>query len=202
VRVLLLHGMGRTPLSMWRLGRFLSRHGHQVELAGYSATFERFARITTRVRARLLRLSEHGEPYAVVGHSLGGLIARAALADVPTPPARLVLLGTPGQPPRLAMRLVRRWPYRLLNGECGQLLAREEFFTTLPLPPVPITSIAGTAGPRGRWSPFGEELNDWVVAVGEAPQGPGDAPVHVEATHTFLMNHRAVRELILQALDA
>lgn len=201
MRVVLLHGMGRTPLSMWRLGRFLAEHGHRPELVGYSATFERFDRISSRVHRRLVRVAGHGAPYALVGHSLGGLIARAALAGVPTPPTAVVLLGTPGRPPRLATRLARRWPYRLVNGECGQLLAQPEFFAALPPHSAPTTSIAGTAGPRGRWSPFGEQPNDWVVSLDEAASDLAES-IEVAATHTFMMNHRRVRELILQALDA
>src|SRR6266545_2243859 len=89
MRVLLLHGLGRTPLSLARLGRELRRAGHVPELVGYVAAVERFAVIRARVRRRLEHAARRGEPYAAVGHSLGGLLVRAALtewpADLPLP---------------------------------------------------------------------------------------------------------------------
>lgn len=196
MNLLLIHGMGRTPLSMWRLARHLRRNGHEVTLAGYSVTFERFGPIVERLTRRLLALAARGEPYAVVAHSLGGILAQTALPGVWPLPEHLILLGTPSRPPRLAVRLASRWPYRLINGECGQLLSRDDFFASLPRLDVRVTSIAGTSGPRGKWSPFGDVPNDWVVAEDEmwAPD------VTVRGTHTFLMNHREVREVVLRVL--
>jgi hypothetical protein len=200
MRLLLVHGMGRTPLSLARLARFLRQEGHRVERVGYVAAIESFERIRARVRRRLERLARADEPYAVIGHSLGGLALRAALSGLTPAPGHLVMLATPNQPPRLASRLQRFWPYRVFCGDCGQLLARAEFFRQLPLPSVPYTIIAGTAGPRGRRSPFGLEANDWIVAVEETKVGPGDQPVTLPVGHTFMMNDRRVHAAIRQAL--
>jgi hypothetical protein len=200
MKVLLIPGMGRTPVSLWRLRRFLRREGHEATVAGYSATFERFEAIVARVRRHLEALAATGMPYAVVAHSLGGILTRAALPGVTPKPARLVFLGTPFRAPRLAVRLASRWPYRLVNGECGQRLADDAFLAALPLPDVPLTAIAGTRGPRGRWSPFGSDPNDGIVAVGEAACDGVEA-VHLPATHTFLMNHPEARAVIRRALS-
>ena len=147
MHVLLIHGLARTPLSLLGLARDLRRAGHRTELVAYSGALESFPRIIARVRHRLGLAAERGDPYAVVGHSLGGLIVRAALdpwpADRPLP-RHVVMLGTPSRVPRLARRFHRWWPYRLVNGECGQLLAAPGFFARLPRPAVPTTVIAGT----------------------------------------------------------
>lgn len=201
MRVLLLHGMGRTPASLWRLGRFLRHHGHLPVLVGYSATFERFDRIVARVHLHLATLAESGEPYAVIAHSLGGIVARAALPGIASAPARLIFLGTPARPPQLAVHLAPRFAYRWLNGEAGQLLADEHFFASLPMPDAPITTVAGTAGPQGRWSPFPAAENDWVIGADEAAM-PGAENLRVPAAHTFLMNHAAVRDIIRRLLSA
>jgi alpha-beta hydrolase superfamily lysophospholipase len=119
MRVLLVHGMGRTPLSLRLLAKFLRQQGYRSERLGYVAALEGFSRIQSRVRQRLERLSQTGEPYAVLGHSLGGLTLRAALPGVHPAPLHLIMLGTPNQPPRLARRLRRLWIYRLLCGESG-----------------------------------------------------------------------------------
>src|SRR5919112_4378903 len=112
MRLLLVHGMGRTPLSFGRLTRVLRQHGHRVERLGYVAAAEGFLRIRARVRRRLEALAQGGEPYAVIGHSLGGLILRAELSGLAPAPRHLVMLATPNRPPRLAQRLQRLWLYR------------------------------------------------------------------------------------------
>jgi hypothetical protein len=201
MRVLLVHGMGRTPLSLSRLCRFLRRSGHHPERLGYVAALESFSRIKARVRRRLETLADSGQPYAVIGHSLGGLALRAALVGLEPAPVHLVMLATPNRPPRLARRLHQTWPYRLLCGECGQMLARPEFFAQLPPPPVPYTIIAGDGGYRGARGPFGGDPNDWIVAVEETKITSADLPTIFPVGHTFMMNDRRVLAAIGQALS-
>jgi pimeloyl-ACP methyl ester carboxylesterase len=204
LQVLLVHGMGRTPLSLFRLARHLRRAGHRPRVVGYVAAVERFPTIRDRVRRRLELAARSGRPYAAVGHSLGGLLVRAALADWPGAmplPRHVIMLGTPSRPPRLARRLQRLWPYRLFNGECGQLLARAEFFTGLPPVVVPWTIVAGTGGWRGNWGPFGHDANDGVVAVDETEMNGPAQLAQLPVRHTFMMNDRRVRALLLNALD-
>ena len=70
----------------------------------------------------------------------------AAWPDDTPRPERLILLGTPSRPPRLARRFHRLIPYRWINGQSGQLLARSTFFSVLPVDVVPCTVVAGTRG--------------------------------------------------------
>jgi pimeloyl-ACP methyl ester carboxylesterase len=199
--VLLVHGMGRTPLSLNRLARFLRRDGHRIERVGYVAALESFSRIRRRVRRRLEVLARAGERYAVIGHSLGGLALRAALGNLAPAPVCLIMLATPNQSPRLARRLRQFWPYRLLTGESGQLLASEKFFLELPPPSVPYTIIAGSAGPRSRRSVFQGDVNDWLVAVEETKVMPSDRPIVLPVGHTFMMNDRQVQLAVRRALE-
>lgn len=203
MQVLLVHGLARTPLSLLGLARDLRRAGHRTELVAYSGALESFPRIIARVRHRLGLAAERGDPYAVVGHSLGGLIVRAALdpwpADRPLP-RHVVMLGTPSRVPRLARRFHRWWPYRLVNGECGQLLAEPGFFARLPRPAVPTTVIAGTKSWPRALSPFGGAPNDGVVAVDETRPDSGAAVIELPASHTFMMNNRQVRATVRELL--
>jgi pimeloyl-ACP methyl ester carboxylesterase len=202
MHLILVHGMGRTSLSLFRLGRQLRRHGHSVENLGYVAAVERFAAIRARVRGRLVAAAARGAPYVVVGHSLGGLVLRVTVADHPPLhplPAHMIMLGTPNHSPRLARRFARWWPYRVVNGEPGQLLAQPSFYGALPAPAVPTTIIAGTGGSRGRWSPFGGDVNDGVVAL-EETRLAGAAVIELPVRHTFMMNDRRVVETIRRLL--
>lgn len=201
MRLLLVHGMGRTPLSLARLSRALRRDGHQVERVGYVAAVESFDSIRSRVRGRLEALARRGEPYAVIGHSLGGLALRAALVGLTPAPCHFVMLGVPNRPPRLAAKLGRFWPYRWVCGESGQLLGQQSFFAQLRVPEVPYTIIAGCGGSRWRGGPFGGEANDWIVAVDETRILPGDQLAIFPVGHTFMMNHRQVRAAIRRALE-
>lgn len=204
MHLLLVHGMGRTPLSMGRLARDLRRAGHAVHQLGYVAALESMDRMAHRVRDRLEVLGRDREPTVVIGHSLGGLLTRMALnLDPPLSrrPSHLVMLGPPNQSPQLARRLRRFWPYRLVNGDAGQRLADADFYQSLPPPPVPYTIIAGVGGRRDRWSLFHGQPNDGLVGLEETRCLPDDPVITVPARHTFLMNHREVRRVVREILQ-
>jgi hypothetical protein len=138
-----------------------------------------------------------------VAHSLGGLIVRAALGGWPNQwplPRHLIMLGTPNRVPRLAQRFHRWWPYRLINGQCGQLLAQPGFFADLPRPAVPITVIAGNRGWPRAVSLFDGDPNDGVVAVDEARLDSGSVLIELPVSHTFMMNNRQVRAAVRSVL--
>jgi pimeloyl-ACP methyl ester carboxylesterase len=205
MQILLIHGMGRTPLSMRRLARDLRRAGHGVHQLGYSAALEPLDQIAARVRKHLDTLGRDGTPVVSIGHSLGGVLVRMALAIDPSlacPPRHLIMIGPPNRSPRLARRLHRFWPYRWVNGEAGQRLADPSFLAGLPAPPVPYTIIAGTGGRRGRWSVFGDEPNDGLVGREETRCTDEDRVLEVPARHTFIMNHPEVRRIIHAVVGA
>lgn len=199
--VLLVHGLGRTPLSLFGLAPALRRAGHRTQFFAYSPTFEPLPRIIRRLVGRLRELARRGRPVGLVGHSLGGLLLRKALAEVPELRVHhLVMLGTPNRPPRLARWAWRRFALRLATRDCGRFLACPDTIPALPCPAVPYTLIAGSAGPRGKWSPFGDESNDGIVAVSEVPIRDTDVPLVFPVWHTVMMNDRAVQAAVVRAM--
>lgn len=181
---LLVHGLGRSPLSMFPLAGVVRRAGARTHFFGYSPTLEPLDRILRR----LVRALNALRPTFVIAHSLGGLLTRLALAEVAHRPRHLVMLGTPNRPPRLAAYFWRWLPFRLLVGTAGRFLAHPAEYARLPVPDMPCTVIAGTGGPVGRFSPFGNEPNDGIVSVSETDL-PGADTLLVPAWHTWMMAH-------------
>jgi hypothetical protein len=153
--------------------------------------------IVDRLRVRIEEMAD-GD-YVVIGHSLGGLLLRAAVAALSPGvrrPQRIIMLATPNHSPRLARRFERAWWYRMLNGDSGALLADESRVATIPGVDVPCTIVAGTRGINGRWSPFGSEENDGIVAVSETEMAGADEWISLPLRHPFIMNDTRVRRLV------
>lgn len=190
MKALLVHGMGRTPASQLLLAARLRHAGLPAHLFGYSALASWRATVA-RLVSRTLFVSS-GRPYVLVGHSLGCVLIRAALpALAANPPSACFFLAPPSTVCRAARRFSRQRLFRLLTGEVGQLLASEAFMSSLPVPAVPTRVYAGTIGPRGPLSPFGDEPNDGILAVSETAL-TGIPSIPVPALHTFIMNSRLV----------
>ena len=194
---LLVHGMARAPTSMLFLAARLRKYGIRSHLFGYIAALESYDRIVARLTARLATFG--AQPYLVVGHSLGGLLLRSAMAALPAGsrlPDHLYCLGTPSRSPTLARRLGGLLPYRILNGDSGAMLSIADRIDRIPRPLVPTTLVAGTSGARGRWSPFGQAENDWIVSVEEVAL-EGFPLIKLPLSHSFMMNNRRVVDLIV-----
>ena len=191
MNILLLHGQGRTSNAMRLLGVRLRWQGHDVRYFEYYTRKEKFADIQVRLIDAIKTMFSHDEPYVIVGHSMGGLLARASLSSLKDHlPLHLVLLASPGRPPLLAPRVTRSRIYRRLTTDCGQQVANPEFYESLPKPNIPTTIIAGTGGPRSKWLPYGYEANDGAMSVQDTYLGPEYEVIQVPSIHTFIMNSR------------
>jgi pimeloyl-ACP methyl ester carboxylesterase len=199
--VVLIHGMGRTPLSMLRLRRRLRRAGHRAILFGYSPTFESLDGATARL-VRLIGRRVRSPRYALVGHSLGAVIIRNALGRLrDRAPTACCFLAPPMVACKAARFFSRFWLYRLLTGEMGQLLADSAFMQQLPLPAAPTRIYAGTGGPRAAWLPFGMQPNDGILSVPEATGAFSGEVVEVPSIHTFIMHSKTVAADLVHFLD-
>lgn len=202
MEALFVHGMGRSPLSGWPLLRRLRRAGIRGSTFGYLASTESFARAKDRLVPRIAALAARDE-YVLIGHSLGGVLLRAALNCLPPAtrqPRHVFLLGSPVTASRLAQRLRHNAAYRLLTGDCGQLLASSERMSLVGRVSSPTMSIVGVRGLRGNRSPFGAELNDGVVSVSEVSAAWITEQVHVPCIHTLLPASSRVTAAILERL--
>ena len=202
MQVLFVHGMGRSPLSGGVLLWKLRRAGLTTRVLGYSVSFEDFPRIRERLVAAIARLAAQGD-YVLVGHSLGGVLLRAAVNALPAGtrlPRHLFLLGSPVGPSRLAQRFGIYWLFRLVTRDCGRLLASPSRMAAIGAVAVPTSCIVGIAGFTGARSYFPGELNDGIVSLSEVTADWAVEHVHVPVFHTLMPSSPRVAGLVLERI--
>jgi pimeloyl-ACP methyl ester carboxylesterase len=186
MQAILIHGMGRTPLSQLLLAKRLRRHGFRTHLFGYS-TLQSFNTCVTRLASRVQAV-ESQEPFVLIGHSLGCVLIRAVLPRLePIRPVACFFLAPPSKVTKAARFFAKNSLYRLLTRDSGQLLANEAFMESLPIPAVPVRVYSGTAGFKGRFSPFKQEDNDGILAISETQLNTDHNVIRVPTIHTFIM---------------
>ena len=193
--VLLLHGLGRTSASMSWLSWLLRTAGFKTHLLGYPSTRQSLNENTAHVRDRLQSIS-NGTAMDLVGHSMGGVIARKLCIETNgLQIRRVVQIGAPNLGSALADRLGPFWAVRKA---CGPSIADLRAHTD-PLPrDSRIHAIAGIAGCNtGKGNLKGP--NDGAVTVRSAWAGAGSR-YSAKAMHTLLPVSNEVLRHVLHAL--
>lgn len=200
--ILLLHGIGRTRLSMRPLERGLAAAGYRTENLTYPSRRLSIPAIADWLAPRLADLWRHSTRVHVVTHSMGGLVAAHYLATHGDreKTGRVVMLAPPLMGSEVADALHHLPPYQWLFGPAGQELTTSA--RTDPMPPYyELGILAGRSGglyPLGR--AFIRGPNDGRVAV-ERTKHPGMADhLVVAASHSFIMRKVEVQQQTLQFL--
>ena len=182
--IILLHGQGRTRLSMVILGKRFRSAGYQTLNFPYNQTTDSLDEISGQL-IEFIRKKVKTSNYHLIGHSLGNVIIRNAFRkEYPDGLGKIVMLAPPNQPAHLAKRLKKNPVYRKFTGDSGQKLSEEEFYRDLPVPTVPFGVIAGDKGQSLTFS----EPNDAVVTV-ESTKLEGMADwILLHHGHAFIMN--------------
>jgi pimeloyl-ACP methyl ester carboxylesterase len=197
VQVFLIHGMGRTSLSLAWLARRLRQAGHEPSSFGYLVHRDSLE-VIAAAWATHIRDRATSEGYAVIGHSLGNVITRMALPHL-VGLTHFVMLAPPNRVPVMATTFAPSPIFRAVTGDAGLKLRDPQFFASLTKPPTKTLIVAGSGGPRSSWLPFRGEVNDGVVAMSESAL-PGVPMVTVPAVHTLIMNHAQTIERTLAFL--
>lgn len=172
--VVLLHGFGGMPLHMALLGQRLRRAGYAVLNPAYPSWHWPLERIVDDLAPRFARFGKQVSTIHFVGHSMGGLIARAAIAHRRSDTlGRVVTLGTPHGGSELADFLYRLGMHGPLLNRAGRLLRsarRPGIAAMLGAVDYPLGVIAGNR-------PLGPSLAGLLL------RSPHDGLVSVAATH-------------------
>ena len=200
MHALFVHGMGRSPLSGWPLLWQLRRAGMTTSTFGYFTALESFSEIKKRLVSKIAALASKGD-YVVIGHSLGGVLLRAAIDSLPADvrkPCHMFLLASPVLPSKMATKLGANYIFRALTGDCGQLLGSYAKMAQIPPTSVPTTAIVGVCGLPFKTVFSKDEVNDGVVSLAEVSADWLNELVQVHALHSFMPSSRRVGEIILE----
>lgn len=187
--VVLIHGMGRSALSMSPLSRALKRAGFDTRKWSYWSFAGDIQQHADRLRAELSRLDQDPDVnrFHLVGHSLGGIVARAALvSEIPDKLGRVVMLAPPNRGSKMASRFA---PW--LGGLVGPLKDLTED---------PESAVNRLARPEG--VEIGIIAGSWdskVPVESTHLEGETDHLV-VRGFHTFLMNQTQVQDQVVYFL--
>lgn len=204
--VVLLHGMGRSSLSMKRIEWALVNRGYRVVNVGYPSTsyaVEHLARAYLAPPLRELDLPPGGRVHFVT-HSFGGIVLRQQLATEPMQNlGRVVMLGPPNRGSEIADLLKRRRFLRLFTGPSGPQLGTSS--NDLPRRLGPAGFECGViAGDRSLNPFFSRRLprpHDGKVSVESSRlEGMSDFLV-VHCSHTFLPWRKDVIRQVIAYLE-
>jgi len=105
-RVLLIHGIWNLRVWLLPLARRLRAAGFETDIFGYSSIFKPPETAISHLAARL---RSNAMETALIGHSLGGLIALETLRQHPElPVSKVICLGSPLQGSATAQSLIQR----------------------------------------------------------------------------------------------
>ncbi len=204
--VIVLHGMGRTKLSMSRLSNHLVRQGYNVINFGYSSTRQSVAESARQLATALQKEPAIGSGKVhFVTHSLGGIIVRACLKEYrPENLGRVVMISPPNRGSEVADKLRNNVFYKWATGPAGQELGTQQTSTPNRLGPVdfPVGVITGSRSYNPLFSAWLGEPNDGKVSISRSRvEGMADFLI-VARSHTYIMQSRSVMAQVTRFLSS
>lgn len=170
--VILLHGLGRTSWSFWRVQQVLRREGYQVVNVSYPSRKHAIEDLSRGYLAPVIAAHSAAPRLHFVTHSLGGIMLRCHLRDHPVPNlGRVVMLAPPNAGSELADHLKPNWLYLTINGPAGQQLGTDGLPRALGPWPAGAGQLGIIAGDRSLNPLFSSWLpgpNDGKVTVARA----------------------------------
>ena len=202
--IVLLHGLGRGNIAMWKLASRLEDAGYYVQRVGYSSLTQTPDQILEDVSEQINKCCV-GQKQTVhfVGHSLGGLLIRAYLQDNKVSNlGRVVLMGTPNQGNEIVEKYRDSW-WMQFAGPTALALGTEEgsFPNTLKDPYYPVGVIAGeTDGDNDEYLPG---KDDGLVSVESTKLKNGMTDfIIIETGHSMMRYNEDVAKQTISFLQS
>ena len=202
--VVLLHGLGRTPLSMLPLNFALDRAGYRTVNQGYPSLAHPIEELAaTHIPAALARCEvPPGTPVHFVAHSMGGILVRQFLQENRLPDgSRMVMLGAPNHGSELIDKFADMAWFSVMGPAALQLgTDTESLPANLASVDLEIGIIAGTGTGLDAMilqaAPL-PEPNDGKVSVASARLPEMQDFLAIDESHTFMLaNPQVFRQVI------
>jgi pimeloyl-ACP methyl ester carboxylesterase len=194
--VVLLHGIARTSRSLRKMEEALRQSGFATLNIDYASRKKPIEALVADIHPPIAEFAAATDgPIHIVAHSMGGLLARAYIAQHrPVRLGRVVMLGTPNGGSEVADLLKRFALYRAFYGPAGQQLTtvQDPTLRSLPLLDYPVGIIAGIR----TLDPFASRFilprpNDGRVSLQSSKLERMADHTTVETSHTGLVRHPA-----------
>jgi pimeloyl-ACP methyl ester carboxylesterase len=190
-KVVLLHGLWRSFHAMEPLARRLTAEGYSTLNLPYPSSRKSFDDILPKIRDQIAEFAE-GQRVHIVGHSLGGIIARFLTAgNPPWQPGRLVMLASPNGGSEIIDWLSQKPLVKPLLSPAARALATEILAKNLPgLPPEQeVIVIMGSRVSIPFFRNILRPENDGIVSAERGRTAGLRGFSVVDADHTFIQIH-------------
>ena len=194
-KIVLLHGLYMTPLVMKPMESNLKSNGYQVLNLGYNTLSPNPEKIFSDINSFI-----QGEPTVIIGHSMGGLIARHYIESKQPQSEHVtavITLGTPHKSSSMARRIYGSVIGKILHESADYLLKEHEAWSF----DAKLFSIAGTlpVGLLGIMHP--DAASDGTVFVNETQIDGMSGHYPIKQTHTSMIYSKDVYGLIRHVLE-